>query len=99
MGRGGARVGWAASGARSGERRPPLSGSGASAPEVVPLHSYPRRGLTGKFVDSAESRSVLLGNLMLLDVFGAILQKKAPKGSLNDRFYRGLGMGIPPCEL
>ena len=30
------------------ERRPPLSGSGASAPEVVPLHSYPRRGLTGK---------------------------------------------------
>ena len=44
---GGPRVGWAASGARSGERRPPLSGSGASAPEVVPLHSYPRRGLTG----------------------------------------------------
>ncbi len=41
----GARVGWAASGARSGERRPPLSGSGASAPEVVLLHSYPRRGL------------------------------------------------------
>ena len=46
-GGGGARVGWAASGARSGERRPPLSGSGASAPEVVPLHSYPRRGLIG----------------------------------------------------
>ncbi len=46
-GGGGARDGWAASGARSGERRPPLSGSGASAPEVVPLHSYPRRGLTG----------------------------------------------------
>ncbi len=44
---GGASVGWAGSGARSGEGRAPLSGSGASAPEVVPLHSYPRRGLIG----------------------------------------------------
>ena len=49
-GEGGDKVGWAASGARAGERRPPLSGSGASAPEVVPLHSYPRRGLTGIIV-------------------------------------------------
>jgi len=78
MGRGGARVGWAASGARSGERRPPLSGSGASAPEVVPLHSYPRRGLTGTrmkvpyedFVLHVKVSS-LVGTLQLIPALGA----------------------------
>ena len=41
----------------------------------------------------------IVENLMLFGTFWGQNAKRAPKASINDRFYKGLGMGNPPCGL
>ena len=64
----------AASGSRAGDLSTESSGcQRALGPEAVPLHSYPRRGITGKLLES--------GLVRILGLFKTAAEQK--RGRLN----------------
>ena len=46
-----------------------------------------------------EGCQIIVKTLCFFDTFRCQNAKRAPKASMNDRFYKGFGMGNPPCDL